>query len=82
MDADKESRSRQYEGTAMSDDEVSKVPKIQAFGKYAKRYIRDKSLLSKFLNYLDCRINYCQHFAMRAFLTVCIRAYRIYPVCS
>ena len=35
-------------GTAMSDDEVSKVPKIQAFGKYAKSYIKDKSLLSKF----------------------------------
>ena len=31
-------------GTAMSDDEVSKVPKIQAFGKYAKSYINEKIL--------------------------------------
>ena len=49
MDADEESRSRQYGGTAMSDDEVSKVHKIQAFGTFAKSYTKDKNLQSKFL---------------------------------
>ena len=39
MDADEEARSRQYEGTAMSDDEVSKVCKILPFGFLAKRDI-------------------------------------------
>ena len=39
MDADEEARSRQYKSTAMSDDEVSKVRKILAFGIFAKSYI-------------------------------------------
>ena len=39
MDADEEARSRQYECTAMSDDEVSKVSKILPFGTIAKRTI-------------------------------------------
>ena len=42
MDADKESRSRQYFCTAMSDDEVSKVPEIKTFGIFDKSYIRDR----------------------------------------
>ena len=40
MDADEEARSRQYKSTAMSDDEVSKVYKILAFGIYDKSYIK------------------------------------------
>ncbi len=43
MDADEEARSRQYKGTAMSDDEVSKVSKIQAFAIYDKSYIKEKA---------------------------------------
>ena len=43
MDADEESRSRQYKSTAMSDDEVSKVYKIQAFGIYDKSHINKKT---------------------------------------
>ena len=43
MDADEEARSRQYKGTAMSDDEVSKVYKILAFGIYGKSYINQKT---------------------------------------
>ena len=43
MDADKESRSRQYDGTAMSDDEVSKVPEIMTFGIFDKSYIKNKA---------------------------------------
>ncbi len=43
MDADEESRSRQYKGTAMSDDEVSKVYKIPAFVIYDKSYINKKA---------------------------------------
>ena len=39
MDADEETRSRQYKGTAMSDDEVSKVFEILAFDIYVKSYI-------------------------------------------
>jgi hypothetical protein len=39
MGADEESRSRQYKGTAMSDDEVRKVCKILAFVIYDKSYI-------------------------------------------
>ena len=39
MDADEETRSRQYKGTAMSDDEVSKVYKTLAFGIYDKRVL-------------------------------------------
>ena len=46
MDADKESRSRQYDGTAMSDDEVSKVYKIHAFGFLPKATI-NKMLIIK-----------------------------------
>ena len=42
MDADEEARSRQYKGMAMSDDEVSKVNKILAFGFYDKSYINGK----------------------------------------
>ena len=38
MDAGEEARSRQYKGTAMSDDEASKVCKIAAFGIYDKSY--------------------------------------------
>ena len=40
MDADEEARSRQYKGTAMSDDEVSKVRKILPFGLFGKRDIK------------------------------------------
>ncbi len=36
MDADEEARSRQYKGTAMSDDEVSKVHRIFTFDKMTK----------------------------------------------
>ena len=36
MDAGEETRSRQYKGTAMSDDEASKVSKIATFGIYEK----------------------------------------------
>jgi len=43
MDADEEARSRQYKSTAMSDDEVSKVYKILAFGIYGKSYINEKA---------------------------------------
>ena len=43
MDADEEARSRQYKSTAMSDDEVSKVYKISAFGIYDKSYINEKA---------------------------------------
>ena len=43
MDADEEARSRQYKGTAMSDDEVSKVYKILAFGIYDKSHINQKA---------------------------------------
>ena len=45
MDADEEARSRQYKSTAMSDDEVSKVYKILAFGIYDKSYRNEKSSL-------------------------------------
>jgi len=45
MDADEEARSRQYKGTAMSDDEVSKVCKIPAFGINDKSYRNEKSSL-------------------------------------
>ena len=48
MDADKESRSRQYDGTAMSDDEVSKVPETKTFGIIAKSYIRDIACYQSF----------------------------------
>ena len=48
MDADKESRSRQYDGTAMSDDEVSKVPEIMTFGIFDKSYIRDRDYYQSF----------------------------------
>ena len=41
MEADEESRSRQYEDTAMSDDEVSKVYKILPFGIYDKSHINE-----------------------------------------
>ena len=47
MDADEEARRRQYKGTAMSDDEVSKVRKIIAFGISAKSYIKLKCPLIK-----------------------------------
>ena len=40
MDADEEARSRQYKGTAMSDDEVSKVHKISAFVFFDKSHIK------------------------------------------
>ena len=43
MDADEEARSRQYKGTAMSGDEVSKVYKTMAFGIYDKSYINEKA---------------------------------------
>ena len=43
MDADEEARSRQYKSTAMSDDEVSKVYKIPAFGIYDKSYTNEKA---------------------------------------
>ena len=43
MDADEESRSRQYFCTAMSDDEVSKVPEIMTFGIFDKSYIKNKA---------------------------------------
>ena len=43
MDAYEETRSRQYKGTAMSDDEVSKVYIISAFGIYDKSYINKKA---------------------------------------
>ena len=43
MDADEEARSGQYKSTAMSDDEVSKVYKISAFGIYDKSYINKKA---------------------------------------
>ena len=43
MGADEEARSRQYKGTAMSDDEVSKVCKITAFGIYDKSYRKEKA---------------------------------------
>ena len=43
MDADEEARSRQYKGTAMRGDEVSKVNKILAFGIYDKSYINEKA---------------------------------------
>ena len=48
MDADEKSRSRQYFCTAMSDDEVSKVPEIKAFGIFAKSYIRDRGYYQSF----------------------------------
>ena len=43
MDADEETRSRQYKSTAMSDDEVSKVYIISAFGIYDKSHINEKA---------------------------------------
>ena len=43
MDAGEEARSRQYKGTAMSDDEASK---IAAFGIYDKSYRNEKSSLN------------------------------------
>ena len=43
MDADEESRSRQYDGTAMSDDKVSKAPEIPVFGILAKNNIHIKT---------------------------------------
>ena len=43
MDADEETRSRQYKSTAMSDDEVSKVYKMTVFGIYDKSYINEKA---------------------------------------
>ena len=46
MDAGEEARSRQYKGTAMSDDEASKVCKISAFGIYDKSYRNEKKLIS------------------------------------
>ena len=45
MDAGEEAQSRQYKGTAMSDDEASKVCKIAAFGIYDKSYRNEKSSL-------------------------------------
>ncbi len=45
MDAGEEARSRQYKGTAMSDDEASKVCKIAAFGIYDKSYINEQCSL-------------------------------------
>ena len=47
MGADEEARSRQYKGTAMSDDEVRKVHKILAFGIFAKSYIKIKMPINK-----------------------------------
>ncbi|MBR5508157.1 MAG: hypothetical protein IKV88_08930 [Clostridia bacterium] len=49
MDADEESRSRQYDGTAMSDDEVSKVTEIKTFGIFAKSYIKEKTTINVFV---------------------------------
>ena len=43
MDAYEEARSRQYKGTTMSGDEVSKVYKTLAFGIYDKSYINEKN---------------------------------------
>ena len=43
MNGDEEARSRQYKGTAMSDDEVSKVYKIPPFGFNAKRDINENA---------------------------------------
>ncbi|MBE7049412.1 MAG: hypothetical protein E7394_01400 [Ruminococcaceae bacterium] len=66
MVAGKEWRSRQYEGTAMSHDEASKVPQIVAFG----------SLIDKSIINICSTIKYfyitekAQHFAVRAFSTV------------
>ena len=43
MDADEESRSRQYDGTARENDEVSKAPKNPVFGILAKNNIHIKA---------------------------------------
>ena len=52
MDAGEEARSRQYKGTAMSDDEESKVCKIAAFGIYDKSYINEQCSLVMMLYFL------------------------------
>ena len=43
MDADEESRRRQYDGTARENDEVSKAPEILVFGILAKNNIHIKT---------------------------------------
>ena len=64
MDADKESRSRQYDGTAMSDEEVSKVPEIMTFGIFDKSYIKKQAVpapssRAQFHIHPISRINFC-----------------------
>jgi hypothetical protein len=51
MDADEESRRRQYDGTAMSDDEVSKAPISMVFGILAKNNIYIKVYLQNLLHF-------------------------------
>ncbi|MBE7050144.1 MAG: hypothetical protein E7394_05155 [Ruminococcaceae bacterium] len=66
MVAGEEWRSRQYEGTAMSHDEASKVPKIVAFGCLIdKSVINICSIIKHF--YITEK---ARHFAVRAFSKV------------
>ena len=63
MNADEESRNRQYKGTAMSDDEVSKVYKILSFGICAKSNLKLKySQIKRFI----CEYYFC--FTLRCVL--------------
>ena len=64
MDADEEARSRQYKGTAMSDDEVSKVYKIQAFGFLPKATINKMLIIT--VSYCGNEHYFCLHFAVRS----------------
>ena len=53
MNADEESRNRQYKGTAMSDDEVSKVYKILSFGICAKSNLKLKGFVKKSFDFFN-----------------------------
>ena len=69
-DADEESRSRQYDGTARENDKVSKAPVILVFGIPAKNNIY-KSLPPKLTSFLMIGFVYYLRFAMRSFSAVC-----------
>ena len=67
MVAGEEGRSGQYEGTAMSHDEASKVPQIIAFGNFIDKSIINICSIIKYFYIIEK----ARHFAVRAFSTVC-----------
>ena len=65
MVAGEEGRSGQYEGTAMSHDEASKVPQIIAFGNFIDKSIINICSIIKYFYIIEK----ARHFAVRAFST-------------